>query len=60
MSPPFGFDPYPEPGIDGMMTGAHTSTARDSSKVASTTFKFSLTSQVNFYNLVKTGLELVY
>lgn len=57
---PFGFNPYPEPGIDGMMTGAHTSTARDSSKVASTTFKFSLTSQVNFYNLVKTGLELVY
>jgi len=57
---PFGFSPFAEPGIDGMMTGAHTSTARDRSKVSSTTFKFDLTSQVDFYNLVKTGVEFVY
>ena len=57
---PFGFSPYAEPGIDGMMTGGHTSTARDYSKISSTTFKFDLTSQVDFHNLVKTGIEFVY
>ena len=57
---PFGFNPKADPGIDGMMTGAHTSTARDRSKVSSTTFKFDLSNQVNFNNLIKTGIELIY
>lgn len=58
---PFGWSPSPDVGIgDGMFFGGHTSTARDQSQVASTTFKFDLTSQVNFNNLVKTGAELVY
>ena len=57
---PYGFDPDVEAGNDGMFFGGHTSTARDFSKLSSTTLKADLTSQVNHSNLVKTGLELVY
>jgi outer membrane receptor protein involved in Fe transport len=55
---PFGFSAVEENGIDGMMTGGHTSTTRDSSRLSSTTLKFDLSSQVNFQNLVKTGFEI--
>ena len=57
---PFGFNPYPDNGVDGMMMGGHTGTVRDNSRLSSTTLKFDLSSQVNFENLVKTGLECVY
>ncbi|MBN2009786.1 TonB-dependent receptor [candidate division KSB1 bacterium] len=57
---PFGFDPNPDTGIDGMFFGGHTATARDSSKISSTTLKFDLTTQLNYYNLVKTGFEFAY
>jgi hypothetical protein len=61
-SAPFGYWPY-ESGDDIIMTGAfvqHIAKARDFSKVSSTTFKADLTSQINFENLVKTGLEFSY
>lgn len=57
---PFGFSPVHDPGIDGMLTGGHTSTVRDSSQIAAITLKFDLSSQVNYHNLVKTGFEFVY
>jgi outer membrane receptor protein involved in Fe transport len=58
---PFGWSPSPDVGIgDGILFGGHTSTARDFSKISSTTFKFDLSSQVNFTHLVKTGVEFVY
>jgi outer membrane receptor protein involved in Fe transport len=55
---PFGFDPAPTTGIgDNMFFGGHSATVRDFSKVHTTSVKGDLTSQVNFANLVKTGLE---
>jgi outer membrane receptor protein involved in Fe transport len=55
---PFGFDPDPTTGIgDNMFFGGHTSTVRDFSRVSSTSFRADLTSQVNFANLVKAGVE---
>ena len=57
---PFGWSPYPAGGIDGMLMGGHTSTARDYSKISTTTLKFDLTSQIDLNNLVKAGIELVY
>lgn len=58
---PYGFSSLVGSGIgDGMFFGGHTSTARDSSRVSSTTLKFDLTSQVNRSNLIKTGVEFVY
>jgi outer membrane receptor protein involved in Fe transport len=55
---PFGYSPDPTVGIgDGMFFGGHTSTTRDSSKVSSVSFRADLVSQVNFSNLVKTGIE---
>jgi len=59
---PFGFSPVPSGGIGGAINffGGHTGEARDSSKISATTFRFDITSQVNFTNLVKAGLEIVY
>lgn len=57
---PFGFSPIDEAGVDGMMTGGHTSTARDSSQISATTLKVDLSSQLNHQNLIKAGVELVY
>ena len=45
---------------DGMFFGGHTSTSRDNTKISSTKFKISLTSQVNFHNMIKTGFEFIY
>lgn len=58
---PFGFYTGTElTGIDGMMTGGHTSTSRDSSVISATTLKWDLTSQVNYANQVKSGIEFAY
>lgn len=57
---PFGFSPQHDPGIDGMMTGGHTSTARDFSAISGTTLKFDFSSQINPYNLIKAGFEFAY
>jgi len=57
---PFGFNPMPDNGIGGMMMGGHTGTVRDRSRLYSTTFKFDLSSQLNFQNLMKTGFEFTY
>ena len=56
---PFGYWPETE---EGLIVGStsHASKARDNTKVSSTTFKADFTSQVNFNNLVKSGLEFVY
>jgi len=59
---PYGWSPSSQGGIGGAIKffGGHTGEARDSSRIASTTFKFDLTSQIDFNNLVKTGIEIVY
>ena len=59
---PFGFDTQAQSGIGSTMGvfGAHTAEARDSSRIAATTFKFDLTSQINHSNLLKTGIEFAY
>ena len=60
---PFGFRASPaQSGIGGTMGvfNAHTSEARDSSKISALTFKFDLTSQINRSNLLKTGFEFAY
>jgi len=57
---PFGFYPQPSTAINGMRMGVGMSNARDSSRVRTTSAKFDITSQINRYNEVKAGIELVY
>lgn len=58
---PFGYWPYDVVGITPeIKDGLQASLARDNSKVRATTLKADLSSQVNFSNLVKTGVEFVY
>jgi outer membrane receptor protein involved in Fe transport len=57
---PFGYSPEQTSGVTGLEFGGHTSKQRDFSKVSATTLRADLTSQMNFNNLVKTGLEFVY
>ncbi|MEW6511800.1 MAG: carboxypeptidase-like regulatory domain-containing protein [Bacteroidota bacterium] len=57
---PFGFDPINHVGINGMWMGGHTSTTRDNSRISATTLKGSLTVQLDRYNQVKAGAEMVY
>ncbi len=57
---PFGYDFEDEVGITGMLFGGFTSKRRDNTRAASTTLKFDLASQVNFSNLIKTGIEFIY
>ena len=54
---PFGFQPKPDFGVDGMRTGVGMSNARDSSLVTVFNFKADLTSQLNRFLQIKTGLE---
>ena len=54
---PFGFQPKPTFGVDGMRTGVGMSNARDSSMVTAYNLKGDLTSQLNRFLQVKTGLE---
>lgn len=57
---PFGFFPDNANGIgSGMRMGVGMSNSRDSSSVATYTGKFDITSQVDRYNQVKAGIELV-
>ncbi|MBN1780071.1 TonB-dependent receptor [bacterium] len=57
---PFGYDWDDEVGITSMIFGGFTCKKRDSSVVAATTLKADITSQLNFNNLMKAGVELVY
>jgi outer membrane receptor protein involved in Fe transport len=57
---PFGYDPTTKMGIVGMFFGGHVCKRRDNSQISSTTFKADYTSQVNFNNLIKGGVEFVY
>lgn len=57
---PFGYWGYSSTGIDGMSMGGWMNLGRDKSINSTTTFKFDITSQVNFRNQVKAGLEIVY
>lgn len=54
---PFGFQPKPTFGVDGMRTGVGMSNARDSSLVTAYNLKADLTSQLNRFLQIKTGLE---
>ncbi|MDZ7261908.1 MAG: TonB-dependent receptor [candidate division KSB1 bacterium] len=58
-SNPFGYWPTQARGII-VSGGQHVSKARDFTVVNSTTLKADFTSQVNFQNLVKAGIELDY
>ncbi|HDQ44822.1 MAG TPA: TonB-dependent receptor [bacterium] len=58
---PFGYDVFSGASeVSGMIFGQFTCKRRDNSKVSATTLKANLTSQLNFNNLVKAGVELVY
>jgi len=54
---PFGFQPRPTFGVDGMRTGVGMSNARDTSLVTAYNIKADLTSQLNRFLQIKTGLE---
>ena len=56
---PFGY--YPET-TEGLIVGStsHASKARDFTRVSATSLKADITSQLNFNNLFKAGMELVY
>ncbi len=54
---PFGFSPEPSFGVAGMRMGVGMSNARDTSRVVVYNLKGDLTSQVNQYLQVKTGIE---
>jgi len=58
-SNPFGYWPYDAKGVI-ITGGAHIAKQRDFSVVSSTTVKADFSSQVNFQNLVKAGVEFVY
>ena len=57
---PFGYVPENNIGIVGFVYGGFSCKRRDKSRVSATSLKADLTSQINFSNLVKAGLELVY
>ncbi len=57
---PFGFQPNPSTGIDGLRMGVGFSNSRDSSKVSVLTTRADLTSQLDRYNQMKTGIEFIY
>ena len=58
---PYEFIELGESGVgETFFVGGHMAEALDSSRIAATTLKFDVTSQLNFSNLVKAGLEFVY
>lgn len=57
---PFGFQPQPSTGIDGLRMGVGFSNSRDASRVAVTTARFDITSQLDRYNQIKAGVEFIY
>lgn len=56
---PFGYWPTTTEGLV-LGTGEQASLARDNTVTHSTTFKADITSQLNFSNLMKAGVEFVY
>ncbi len=56
---PYGWQPAPSTGINGMRMGVGMSNSRDSSFVSVYTAKFDITSQLDKYNQVKSGFEIV-
>ena len=54
---PYGFQSKPTFGVDGMRTGVGMSNSRDTSRVTVHNLKADLTSQLNRFLQVKTGLE---
>lgn len=59
-SNPFGYFPGDDPYGIIIIGGQHVAKARDFSVLSSTTAKFDFTSQLNFQNLFKAGVEFVY
>jgi hypothetical protein len=59
---PFGFDVASVGGVGGAINifGGHSAQSRDTSRISAYSLKIDLTSQLNHFNLVKTGMELVY
>ena len=58
-SNPFGYWPYSESGLI-IKNGQSYAYPRDNSVFRSTTLKADFTSQVNFQNLIKAGVEFIY
>jgi outer membrane receptor protein involved in Fe transport len=59
-SNPFGYWPYGTRGV--LLAGSmmHVSKSRDNSQFSTITFKTDFTSQINFQNLIKLGIEFNY
>ena len=57
---PFGFQPKPSTGINGIRMGVGMSNSRDSSEVAVYAAKVDFSSQLDRYNQIKAGVEAVY
>lgn len=57
---PFGFSPDPSTGINGFRMGVGMSNSRDSSVVNTYTANFNITSQIDKYNQIRAGLNIVY
>lgn len=57
---PYGFWPLPANGVgSGLRMGVGMSNSRDSSKLGTLSLRYDLTSQVNRYNQMKTGVQFV-
>ncbi len=57
---PYGYWGYAKTGVGNMHLGGWMNLGRDKSRNATTIFRFDLMSQVNKWNLVKTGLSFTY
>lgn len=57
---PFGYADYPSTGINGLRMGVGFSNSRDSSIVTTYSLKADFQSQIDKFNNIKTGLEIVY
>lgn len=54
---PFGYEPYPSDGVDGLRMGVGLSNSRDSSSVTTYTLRGDYTNQLNRFLEFKAGLE---
>lgn len=57
---PIGYQPAPSTGIVGLRMGVGMSNSRDSSNVTVYSGRFDFTSQIDRYNQVKAGAEIIY
>ncbi len=57
---PFGYWGYAETGVGNMHLGGWMNLGRDKSRNSTTVLKFDLMSQINKWNLLKTGLSFTY